>query len=169
VNTKETIQSQTMSTIAIPTPVPNRRMNAACAELATVKEEDYTMVLYFKVEEGLEARNTIHDHLSVFGFDWLDMTNGQAASKDGDFALFCREVRACANKHRFTLYELFRMPYPGMGLCLTQEMLLAMKEDGLLEFGVCTRGSSKQPSAKRARSTRWQCESFSTYSKGLLA
>ena len=119
------------------------------------KEKAYDMVLYFKVEEGLEARNTIHDHLSVFGFDWLDMTNGQAAFKDGDFALFCREVRACANKHRFTLRELFRMPYPGLGLCLDQEMLLAMQEDGLLEFGVCTRGWTVWNKEKKRKEAVW--------------
>ena len=102
------------------------------------KASTFDMVLYFRVKGGLEARNTIHNHLSAFGFDWMDMTGGQGAFHDGDFALFCQEVRACANKQRFTLQELFRMPYPGLGLCLTQDILLAMQEDGLLEFGVCT-------------------------------
>ena len=66
----------------------------------------------------------------------VDLTGGQGAFHDGDFALFCQEVRACANKHRFSLQELFRMPFPGLGLCLTQDILLAMQKDGLLEFGV---------------------------------
>lgn len=56
------------------------------------------MILYFDCNQSLDGRNAIADHLAKFGFQWMDMTGGQAAFEDGDLESFGNHIVEFARK-----------------------------------------------------------------------
>lgn len=96
--------------------------------------EDLDFILYFHVHGGLEARNVIQNHLDKFAFSWRESTGGQAAFSDGDFGLFSNEVRRAAMDNDIDIKFLARMPNPGIGLMMSDDMINLMISDGVITF-----------------------------------
>lgn len=91
-----------------------------------------SFILYFECDGLLEGRNAIARDLEN-DFEWIDMTGGQVAFKDGDFKLFCEKVIKSARAHNVKLYHVTRMHDPGIGLCVFDWWI-----DGGVKAGVFT-------------------------------
>ena len=84
-------------------------------------------VFYFRVTADetfdrcatLLAREDIAETLAVFGFDWLEMVNGQACfESNGNFKLFKQIVEKICELECYNLVKVANIPDPGVGLFL---------------------------------------------------
>ena len=77
---------------------------------------DWMMIFYYKADT-LDNRNRIADKLKAFGFEWVEMVNGQAGfAAEGDFRIFCNIVMDAADEHGIHVSRLMACPHPGVGL-----------------------------------------------------
>ncbi len=73
-------------------------------------------MFYFKVSD-IDSRNHIAEFLTVAGFEWIDMTCGQASFKpEGDFETFEKIVYAISHIYNYDVYEVKICDDPGLGL-----------------------------------------------------
>lgn len=84
------------------------------------------MIFYFRVKydtiidnDPFIDRNIIAEVLSKHGYQFVDMTGGQAAYEANDnFTDFEHIVRRTAKKHNIPLQTITFCEYPGLGLFL---------------------------------------------------
>jgi hypothetical protein len=84
-------------------------------------------VFYFRITADetfdgcatLMAREDIATTLAQFGFDWIEMTNGQACfESNGNFKLFKQIVEKICELECYNLVKVANIPDPGVGLFL---------------------------------------------------
>lgn len=82
------------------------------------------MIFYFRVKydptlnnDPFDDRNVIAEELAKDGYQFVDMTGGQAAYEPNDnFSAFEHIVRSTAKKKRIPLQTVTFCEYPGLGL-----------------------------------------------------
>lgn len=78
------------------------------------------MIFYFRTSD-LDSRNQIDEFLKVAGFQWIEMTGGQACYEESSqsFTVFRSLVEGVSKAYGFGLLEVKECEDPGLGLfCL---------------------------------------------------
>ena len=74
------------------------------------------LIYYFKTDT-IENRDNIADMLELFGFEWLDMTGGEAGFEcDGNYDLFKMLIEVFSIVNNITVYKIQKCEDMGIGL-----------------------------------------------------
>ncbi len=115
-----------------------RRLQNMTTEDWIAKNTVQSMILYFETH-FLDDRNKIIDYLTSCNFVHLDANGGRASFRGGrsddkhhELQKFSDAIRSFATANNISIYAIYRMPDPGMGLFITEDFLQKQKLNNLL-------------------------------------
>lgn len=83
-----------------------------------------SMGLYCSVSGSITGRHIVVRELNKLNFRVIDQTNGQAFFEDDErLLLFTSTINRAVEKYDGHVFEIYRMPYPGLGLWFMPEDL----------------------------------------------